>query len=177
VISGAKDLDEVAATDSAGVLCVPALAGLAAPWWRSDATATLSGMTLSTGREHVVRAVLEGIAAQVAELVTAVARDTGTPLTRLRVDGGLTQSRVLMQATASILQIPIDVYPSPHATALGAAALAELSLDPRRGIENVSPPWQPSSTYEPQWNPDRATEFRAAWRTLATATLPPRETP
>jgi glycerol kinase len=69
------------------------------------------------------------------------------------------------------------VYPSPHATALGAAALAELSLDPGRGIADVSPPWQPSSTYEPKWNPDRATEFRAAWRTLASTTLPPRANP
>jgi glycerol kinase len=177
VIGSAKDLDTVAATESAGVLFVPALAGLAAPWWRSDATATLSGMTLSTGREHLVLAVLEGIASQVAELVSAVAGDTGIRLTRLRVDGGLTQSKVLMQATASILQMPIDVYPSPHATALGAAALAELSLAPGRGIENVSPPWQPSSTYEPQWSPDRATEFRAAWRTLASTTLPRRENP
>ncbi|MDT5069486.1 MAG: glycerol kinase [Mycobacterium sp.] len=177
VITGAADLDTVAATESAGVVCVPALAGLAAPWWRSDATATLSGMTLSTGREHVVLAVLEGIAAQVAELVSAVAGDTGTPLTRLRVDGGLTQSKVLMQATASILQLPIDVYPYPHATALGAAALAELSLDPGRGIENVSRPWKPSSTYEPQWSPDRATEFRTAWRTLASTTLPLQENP
>lgn len=177
VIGSAQDLDNVAAADSDGVLCVPALAGLAAPWWRSDATASLSGMTLSTGREHLVLAVLEGIAAQVAELVSAVARDTGAPLTRLRVDGGLTQSRVLMQATASILQMPIDVYPSPHATALGAAALAELSLDPARGIDDVSPPWQPSSTYEPQWSPDRATEFRTAWRTLASTTFTPRQTP
>jgi glycerol kinase len=176
VIDGARDLDNVAATDSDGVLCVPALAGLAAPWWRSDATATLSGMTLSTGREQVVLAVLEGIAAQVAELVSAVARDTGTPLMRLRVDGGLTQSRVLLQATASILQMPIDVYPSPHATALGAAALAALSLDPGRGVDDVVPPWQPSSTYEPRWSPDRAAEFRAAWRALASTTFPPRET-
>ncbi|HEX7827102.1 MAG TPA: FGGY family carbohydrate kinase [Mycobacterium sp.] len=177
MIDGAQDLDTVAASDNAGVMCVPALAGLAAPWWRSDATASFSGMTLSTGREHLVLAVLEGIAAQVAEVVSAVARDTGAPLTRLRVDGGLTQSSVLMQATASILQMPIDVYPSPHATALGAAALAELSLDPSRGVADVTPPWQPSSTYEPQWNPDRATEFRAAWRTLASTTLPTQENP
>jgi glycerol kinase len=177
IIDSAGDLDTVAAADSNGVLCVPALAGLAAPWWRSDATAAMSGMTLSTERGHLVLAVLQGIAAQVAELVAAVERDTEAPLTRLRVDGGLTQSKVLMQATADILQIPIDIYPSPHATALGAAALAELSLDPGRGVLDVVAPWQPSSTYEPQWSPDRATEFRSAWRELAATTYPPERAP
>ncbi|MFC0449975.1 FGGY family carbohydrate kinase [Rhodococcus jostii] len=170
IINSAHDLDSVAAADSNGVLCVPALAGLAAPWWRSDATASLAGMSLSTGRGHVVLAVLQGIAAQVGELMSAIESDIGTPLARLRVDGGLTQSKVLMQATANILQLPVDVYPSAHATALGAAALAELSLNPSRGVRDVVPAWDPASSYEPQWGPDRATEFRTAWRELAATT-------
>ena len=126
IISGADELDSVATADAGGVMCVPALAGLAAPWWRPQATAVMSGMTLSTGRGHVVLAVLQGIAAQIAELVTAVENDTGQAPSRMRVDGGLTRSRVLMQATADIVGVPVDVYPSPHATALGAAALARL---------------------------------------------------
>ncbi|MEV4377778.1 FGGY-family carbohydrate kinase [Streptosporangium sp. NPDC049644] len=92
-IRGAADLDTVAAADAEGVLCVPALAGLAAPWWRPDAKASFSGLTLSTGSGHLVLAVLQGIAAQVAELGDLVAADLGQPLTRLRVDGGLTRSR------------------------------------------------------------------------------------
>ncbi|MGC0362907.1 glycerol kinase [Rhodococcus sp. 27YEA15] len=175
VIAGADELDTTAAPESNGTLCVPALAGLAAPWWRSDATASVAGMTLSTGRGHLVRAVLEGIAAQVAELVTTVGRDTGAPLDRLRVDGGLTRSKVLMQAVADIVQIPIDVYPSPHATALGAAALAELSLDPARGLAAVVPSWNPSSTFEPQWSSERSEEFRTTWRDLAATTFSPQE--
>ncbi|MFC9553527.1 FGGY family carbohydrate kinase [Rhodococcus sp. NPDC056960] len=170
IISAATELDTVAAPDSNGVLCVPALAGLAAPWWRSDATATITGMSLSTGRGHLVRAVLQGIAAQVGEVMSAIEADIGTPLARLRVDGGLTQSKVLMQATADILQIPVDVYPSAHATALGAAALAELSLNPGRGLRDVVPAWEPASTYEPQWSADRTDEFRTAWRDLAATT-------
>lgn len=171
VITGAAELDTIAAPDSAGVLCVPALAGLAAPWWQSSATATLSGMTLSTGRGHVVLAVLQGIAAQLAELVTAMQADSQVAgLQRLRVDGGLTQSRVLMQSVADILQVPVDVYPSPHATALGAAALAELSLRPERGLRDVVPAWTPSSNYEPGWDVARADEFRSQWRALADTT-------
>jgi len=175
IVTGAEQLDAVSATDSEGVMCVPALAGLAAPWWQSSATATVSGMTLSTGRGHLVRALLEGIAAQVGELVTAIQADastTSTHLNRLRVDGGLTQSSVLVQAVADVLQVPVDVYPSAHATALGAAALADLSLHPDRGLRDVVPPWTPTSTYEPVWSPARADEFRSAWRRLAHTTYP-----
>ncbi|WP_166906697.1 FGGY family carbohydrate kinase [Mycobacterium sp. DL440] len=169
IISGAAEMDGIAESDNAGVLCVPALAGLAAPWWKSQATATISGMTLSTGRGHVVLAVLQGIAAQVAELVSAIDADA-PPLTRLRADGGLTQSTVLMQACADILQVPVDVYPSAHATALGAAALARLSLAPAQPVSDVVTDWTPSAGYEPRWSPARATEFRSAWRELAETT-------
>ena len=169
VISGAAEMDAVAESDNGGVLCVPALAGLAAPWWKSQATATISGMTLSTGRGHIVLAVLQGIAAQVAELVSAIDADA-PPLTRLRADGGLTQSTVLMQACADILQVPVDVYPSAHATALGAAALARLSLAPEKSVADVVTDWTPSATYEPCWSAARAAEFRSAWRELAETT-------
>lgn len=169
IIAGAHELDGVAATDHGGVLCVPALAGLAAPWWESSATASFSGMTLSTDRGHVVLALLQGIAAQIAELVTAIGSD-GAPLRRLRADGGLTQSTVLMQAVADVVQVPVDVYPSAHATALGAAALADLSLHPDKGLHGVVPSWSPSSTYEPAWDAARAEDFRSSWRVLAATT-------
>ncbi|ALX66041.1 FGGY-family carbohydrate kinase [Microbacterium sp. XT11] len=168
-IDTAADMDRVAADDAQGVLCVPALAGLAAPWWRPDATATFTGMTLSTGSEHLVRAVLEGIAAQVAELARAMAADLGQPLQRLRVDGGLTQSRVLMQAVADLMRIPVDVYPSQHATPLGAAALARCAMNPGLALEDAIVPWSPSHTYEPQWSDARAEEFSARWRAAADA--------
>lgn len=170
VITGAHEIDAVAASDNAGVLCVPALAGLAAPWWQPTATASISGMTLGTDRGHLVLAVLQGIAAQIAELASAVEADAGAALTRLRVDGGLTQSSVLLQVIADILQLPVDVYPSPHATALGAAALARLSLEPDRGLAAVVDAWVPAATFEPRWSGERADEFRCGWRELATTT-------
>lgn len=173
VISGAHDIDAVAAPDNDGVLCVPALAGLAAPWWQPGATASISGMTLATGRGHLVLAVVQGIAAQIAELASAIGADARAPLSRLRVDGGLTRSTVLMQAVADILQLPVDVYPSPHATALGAAALAQLSLTPDRGLRAVVGPWVPAATFEPQWDAARAEEFRCSWRELAATTYRP----
>ncbi len=171
LIGEPADLDRLAADDSEGTLCVPALAGLGAPWWRSDATAVLTGMTLSTGPEHVILAVLQGIAAQVAALSSSVAADLGAPLRRLRVDGGLTRCATLMQCTADLLQMPVDVYPSEHATALGAAALARLALDPTLSPGQAVPAWTPAHTFEPAWSPDRAQDFRARWRVAVEAAV------
>jgi glycerol kinase len=171
-ISGPADVDIVAAQDAHGALCVPALAGLAAPWWRSDATATFTGMTLSTRPEHLVTAVMQGIAAQVAELVGLIATDLGAALTALRVDGGLTRSKTLLQATADLVQLPLQVYPSPHATPLGAAALARLAVEPDLSLEDSVADWSPVAVVEPRWSPDRAEEFRARWRAAVDATLP-----
>lgn len=170
-ISSAADLDRVAATDSEGVVSVPALAGLAAPWWAPHSKASFVGMTLSSGPEHLVLAVLQGIAAQVAELGSLVDADGAKPLRRLRVDGGLTQSTVLMQAVADLMQIGIDVYPSQHATALGAAALARTAIAPGTALADAVIPWKPSTVYEPKWSSDRSLEFRNRWKIAADASI------
>jgi glycerol kinase len=180
LVPAADQLDDVAAAagdSSDGVLCVPALAGLAAPWWDAQATASFTGMTLSTGRGHLVRALLEGIAAQVAALADLVAHDLGQPLTRLRVDGGLTRSAVLMQAQADLAQLPLDVYPSAHATPLGAAACARLALDPTADPAEVVGTWTPQHTYEPIWSADRAADHAERWGRAARATATPKEAP
>ena len=171
LIESAAEMDAVAAVDSEGVLCVPALAGLAAPWWKSDATATVTGLTLASTRGHLVRAVLEGVAAQIAELASVMGRDLGSGITNLRADGGLTQSRVLMQAQADLLQVPVEVYPSPHATPLGAAALARLGLNRGLALADSVWPWSPVTVYEPQWSADRAADFLEGWRAAVDVSL------
>jgi glycerol kinase len=176
LVPSANDIDTVAAASSDGVLCVPALAGLAAPWWDSAAAASFSGMTLSSGRGQLVRALLEGIAAQVAALAGLVASDLGQPLTRLRVDGGLTQSAVLMQAQADLARIPVDVYPSLHATALGAAACARLALDTGLDVTDAVGTWTPDHTYQPEWSADRAEEFMSRWMRAAESVVTQAET-
>ena len=167
LVPAADHIDSAAAQSSDGVLCIPALAGLAAPWWDSAATASFSGMTLSSGRGNLVRALVEGIAAQVTALTDLVAADLGSPLTRLRVDGGLTQSSVLMQTQADLARMPVDVYPSLHATALGAAACARLAMEPGTDASDAVGTWFPQHTYEPQWSADRATEFLDRWNRAA----------
>jgi glycerol kinase len=170
LITSSRDMDTDTAPDNGGVLFVPALAGLAAPWWRSEARASWSGLSLATERGHVLRSVLEGIAAQIADLVQVVGSDTGVSIESLRVDGGLTHSPVLMQAQADLLQCPVEIYPSAHATPLGAAAMARIALDPTLSLDDAVWAWTPSSTYEPVWSADRAAEFMGRWR-AAVATI------
>ena len=171
LLESAEGLDAGAAPSSDGVLFVPGFAGLAAPWWDPSATATITGLRLGTGSRHVVRALVEGIACQVAELTTLVGDDVGTPLSRLRVDGGLTRSSALMQAQADLCQVPVEVYPSAHATPLGAAACARLALEPEADLATIVGGWTPERTFEPEWSADRADDHLARWHRLAQAGL------
>ncbi|MET9625345.1 FGGY family carbohydrate kinase [Streptomyces sp. NPDC006464] len=173
VISGAEELDGVGGSvpDTGGVTFVPALAGLAAPWWRGDVRGSLTGLGLDTTGAHLVRALCEGIAAQVAELADAAASDLGGPLTALRVDGGLTRSALLMQTQADLLQLPVEVSALPDATALGAAAVARLGLDPGLAVHEAVPDWKPSAVYEPRVTAAEAGERRARFRDSVAALL------
>jgi glycerol kinase len=168
VLAAPAELDTVAATvpDSGGVTFVPALAGLGAPQWAPHARGQLAGLRLSTERGHIARAVAEGIAASVALLAAAAAADLGRPLTSLRVDGGLTRSRVLLQAQADLLQVPVLASGSTDATALGVAALASLALGGA-----TSPPAAVELTVQPVITSDQAAERMAGYRHALAATL------
>jgi glycerol kinase len=168
VLATPADLDGVAGTvpDSGGVTFVPALAGLGAPQWAPHAKGQLAGLTLSTGKGHIARAVAEGIAASVALLAEAVAADLGGPLTSLRVDGGLTRSRVLLQAQADLLQVPVLASRTPDATALGVAALAALAIG-----KAGSPPAEVDLTVHPVITPDEASERMSRYRHALAASL------
>ena len=173
VIAEPADLDRVGATvdETGGVTFVPALAGLAAPYWKPQAKAAFTGLTLSTERGHLVRAAIERVVAQVALLAQAAGRDLGAPLTRLRVDGGLTRSTLLLQIQADLLQAPVEVYPSPHATALGVAAFADLGAKPTSQAQVDSGAWHPDLIVEPRIGADEAAERLAAWQRVAAATM------
>ncbi|MFD7409093.1 FGGY family carbohydrate kinase [Streptomyces sp. NPDC059866] len=173
VIKGAADLDPVGASvpDSGGVTFVPALAGLAAPWWRGDLRGSLTGLGLDTTPGHVVRALCEGLAAQVVDLADAVATDLGSPPAALRVDGGLTRSTLLMQTQADLLQLPVEVSALPDATALGVGVLARLGAEPGLTVAEALPDWKPAAVYEPRITADEAAERLAAFRRAVAALL------
>jgi glycerol kinase len=105
----------------------------------------------------------------VAWLARAVADDLGQPLARLRVDGGLTRSVLLMQTQADLLQAPVEVYPSPHATALGVAAFARLGIGRAATPEAAVGGWQPAAVYEPRIGNDEAEARLQRWRRAALA--------
>lgn len=173
IIAEPSDLDRVGGSVDGpnGVVFVPALAGLAAPYWKPQAKAAFTGMTLSTERGHLVRAAIEGIVAQVALLAQAAGRDLGAPLTRLRVDGGLTRSQVLLQTQADLLQAPVEVYPSPHATALGVAAFSDLGANLDSPPQLSATSWRPDAVLEPRIGADEAAERLGAWQRAAAATM------
>ncbi|MFL5911012.1 MAG: FGGY family carbohydrate kinase [Gaiellaceae bacterium] len=126
LIGDAAESEELASSieDTGGVYFVPALAGLGSPHWRADARGLVTGITRGTARAHLVRAALEAAAYQTADVLAVMPR-----LELLRVDGGMTRNRWLMQFLADLLRIPVETAREPEQTALGAALL---SLGERR---------------------------------------------
>ena len=161
----AEDLDAVATSvqDNGGVTVVPALNGLGAPWWRPDAMASIEGIGPPTEPAHVVRATIDGLAAQVTLLARAAAEDLGRPLAVLRVDGGLTRSRTLMQTQADLLQIPVEVASAQHATAAGVAALARLGAGGARTLDDAVRRSPSHIRYEPAISAGEAAERLAGF--------------
>jgi glycerol kinase len=156
-------------TDSGGATFVPALAGLAAPWWQPTAKAMFAGLSLGTERAHLVRATIDGIAAQVALLAAAAGTDLDAPLQLLRVDGGLTRSQTLLQVQADLLQCPVEVYPSPHATALGVAEFALIGSGAAGTFDTFG--GSAIRAVEPLISADEANERLTAWQAVANLAL------
>ena len=157
--------------DSGGVAFLPALAGLGAPHWRPSARGAFLGLGLGTTRAHLVRAAIDGLAASVTLLAGAVASDLGGPLTVLRADGGLTRSRLLMQAQADLLQAPVEVCRVPDATALGVAALARIGTGQAAGPEQAVGPADVEAVIEPGIGADEAADRMARFQAALAAIL------
>jgi glycerol kinase len=163
MIPDAAASHEVAAAcaDTEGVVYVPALLGLGTPRWDFGARGSLLGVTRGTGRGHVVRAVLEGVAQRGADLVDAAEADAATAIPTLRVDGGMSANPTFVQAVADAAQRPVEVSPVVEATTLGAAFLAGLSLGTWASWADVAAAWVPSRVVEPGPPLDRERWARA----------------
>ena len=114
--------------DTNGVYFVPALTGLAAPYWDQYARGAISGISRGTTAAHIARAALEGIAYQTLDIVGAMQRDSGITLRELKVDGGASANNYLLQAQADISGAPVERPCCVETTALGAAYLAGLAV-------------------------------------------------
>jgi glycerol kinase len=152
-----------AVPDNAGVYFVPAFAGLGAPYWDMYARGALVGLTSATQREHVVRATLESIAFQTADVLTAMRDESGFEVPVLRVDGGGTANSFLMQFQADLLGTPLEVSEIQETTARGAAYLAGLGVGFWRDQQEIARQWAPSRRYEPEMSEDQRTALMNSW--------------
>jgi glycerol kinase len=166
LIGAAPEIDALAASvpDAGGVCFVPALAGLGAPYWDPRARGVIVGLTRGATRAHLARATLEAIAFQSAELIEAMAADSGIALTELRVDGGATASNLLMQMQADLLGVPVVRPKVTETTALGAAYLAGLAVGFWRDEAEIAAQWSRDRVFEPAMSRDEAASRLALWR-------------
>jgi glycerol kinase len=148
--------------DNGGVYLVPALSGLGAPWWEPDARASLSGLSFSSTRAHIVRAALEAMAHQSHDLKTAFAAD-GADWARLRIDGGMVANDWMAQDLADILAIPVDRPDFAETTALGAAMLAGVGCGLFSGLEQAAAMRGNCATFEPKLGADARERRLVGW--------------
>jgi len=172
LIESAPDTEQIAMSvpNTGGVYLVPAFVGLGAPHWDASARASLTGMTLATGRNEIVRATLESMAYQTRELVAAMEADSGAPLTELRVDGGAAQNNFLMQFQADILGRTVVRPKDSETTALGAAYLAGLAVGFWQSLAEVEAFWQADRSFEPVMSASEREGLWAGWQAAVART-------
>ena len=172
-ITSSSEIEDLASTvpDSGGVYFVPALTGLAAPYWDQYARGTIIGITRGTTRAHIARAALDGIAFQTYDLAQAMAKDMNASLTELKVDGGASRNNLLMQTQADLLGIKVVRPRITETTALGAAYLAGLDVGFWKNIDDIKNQWQVERCFEPIADSDTVEAAKAGWANAIGRTL------
>jgi len=165
LIKTAPEVEKLAASvrDNGGIYFVPAFAGLGAPHWDQYARGLMVGMTRGTTSGHIARAALEGIAFQVADVLSAMEADSGIKLKELRVDGGACANNLLMQFQADILGIPVVRPAVQETTALGAAYLAGLAVGYWRNPAEIADQWRVDRRFEPVMKDAQRGDMRSTW--------------
>ena len=155
-----------------GVYLVPAFTGLGAPHWNPYARGTLLGMTRATTPAHIARATLEAVCYQSAELLGAMAEDSGQSPALLRIDGGMARNDWLAQFLADISNTPVERPVLLETTALGAARLAGLQSGVFSSLDELSDVWRGERTFTPQMNESQRQTLLNTWRrAVASAVL------
>lgn len=172
-ITSSSEIEDLASTvpDSGGVYFVPALTGLAAPYWDQYARGTIIGITRGTTRAHIARAALDGIAFQTYDIAQAMAKDMDAPLMELKVDGGASRNNLLMQHQADLLGITVVRPKITETTALGAAYLAGLAVGFWNNIDEIKNQWQVERTFEPIADREKIEAAKAGWADAIGRTL------
>ena len=142
---------------------MPAFTGLGAPYWDPNARGTIVGITRGTGLAELARATLESIAFQVADVLEAMAADSGESLRTLRVDGGAAANDLLLQLQADLLGVPVERPVVAETTALGAAYLAGLAIGYWSSQEEIASNWALDRRFEPSMSEDRRRSMLHTW--------------
>ncbi len=173
LIHDAAEIEALAASveDSGGCVFVPAFAGLFAPHWRSDARGVICGLTGYVTKAHIARAVLESVAWQVREVADAMAADSGTPVTTLKADGGMTANALLMQFQADVLNAPVVRPAVPETTCLGSAYAAGLAVGYWPDVETLRANWRADRTWAPAMTAQARDTGLRRWKKAVERTL------
>jgi glycerol kinase (EC 2.7.1.30) len=173
VIKSSAEVEDLASTvpDSGGVYFVPALTGLAAPYWDQYARGTMVGITRGTTAAHIARAALDGIAFQTYDIALAMAKDMNAPLVELKVDGGASRNNLLMQYQADLLGINVVRPRVTETTALGAAYLAGLAVGFWKNIDEIKSQWQEERTFVPTTDTESIEKAKELWADAVRRTL------
>ena len=176
IIKSSSEIEELSSTvqDSAGVYFVPALTGLAAPYWDQYARGTIVGITRGTTAAHIARAALDGIAFQTHDIALAMAKDMEAPLKELKVDGGASRNNLLMQYQANLLGINVVRPKITETTALGAAYLAGLAVGFWKDIDEVKTQWQVERVFEPTHDSEEIQQAKKGWEDAIKRTILPK---
>lgn len=154
----------VSVEDTAGMYIVPAFAGMGAPYWEQHARGMVVGLTRGCEKEHFIRATIESIAYQTADVLRAMESDSGLKLTRLKVDGGASANNFLMQFQSDIIDTMVDRPVSVETTALGAAYLAGLAVGYWKSKEEIINNWQLGKTFEPAMEEETRRKLLKGWK-------------
>lgn len=173
MIETSPEIEELAKTveDSGGIYFVPAFSGLFAPYWRSDARGAIVGLTRYINSGHLARAVLEATAYQTVEVLEAMNKDSGVPLTALKVDGGMVHNQTLMQFQSDILGVPVIRPKVAETTALGAAYAAGLAVGFWERLDDLRENWLVDQRWEPMMDAETRGSLIAGWKKAVTRTF------
>lgn len=166
IIQDASEIEALAASvpDSGGVVFVPALTGLGAPHWKPEARGMLWGLTRGSTKAHIARAVLDGIALQIGDILQAMSQDLGAPLQELRVDGGAARNDLLMQRQCDVLQARCVRPMQLETTALGSAFLAGLAVGLWESQEALAESWREDRVFEPNMTSSDRDALISLWQ-------------
>ena len=152
-----------AIADNGGVYLIPAFSGLGSPYWQMERRASLSGINFGTTKNHIVRAALESIPYQIADVIAAMEKDAKLSLKELMVDGGMTSNKFVIQFLADLLNKHVATIGMPDVSALGAAYLAGLQTGVYKSIEMIKKLNSDKKNYLPQPDLLKVNEGYAGW--------------